>query len=143
MRDCKAAPFGARPGFGLPWHARRRCRAIVLELPLHYNRKLGRRAGKIAAQVLPPGRTLVHEMDLSYAILPWHPNLKKGGAMRARYGDKVGFRYYEDEDCGIFWSNDPHLTVSEMAKSIGVPEAEDSLDRVRGVYHDAAVIGYW
>jgi hypothetical protein len=26
--------------------------------------------GKIAAQVLPPRRTLVHEMDLSYAILP-------------------------------------------------------------------------
>jgi hypothetical protein len=48
---------------------------------------------------------------------------------------------YEDEDRGIFWSNDPHLTVSEMAKSIGVPEAEDSLDRVRAVYHDAGVIG--
>jgi len=98
--------------------------------------------GKIAAQVLPPGRTLVHDIDLSYAILPWHPKLKNGAAMRAKYGDKVGFRYYEDEDCGIFWSNDPHLTVSEMAKSIGVPEAEDSLDRVRGIYHDAGVIGY-
>jgi len=98
--------------------------------------------GKIAAQIVPPGRTLVHEMDLSYAILPWHPNLKTGAAMRAKYGDRVGFRYYEDEDCGIFWSNDPHLTVSEMAKSIGVPEAEDSLDRVRGVYHDAGVTGY-
>jgi predicted amidohydrolase len=98
--------------------------------------------GKIAAQVLPPGRTLVHEMDLSYAILPWHPNLKNGEALRARYGDKVGFRYYEDEDCGIFWSNDPTLPVSEMAKSIGVPEAEASLDRVRAIYHDAGVIGY-
>jgi len=98
--------------------------------------------GKIAAQVLPPGRTLIHEMDLSYAILPWHPNLKKGEAMRARYGDKVGFRYYEDEDCGIFWSNDPSLTVSDMAKSIGVPEAEASLERVRAIYHDAGVMGY-
>lgn len=98
--------------------------------------------GKIAAQLLPPGRILVHEMDLSYAILPWHPNLKKGEALRARYGDKVGFRYYEDEDCGIFWSNDPSLPVSDMAKSIGVLEAEASLERVRGVYHDAGVIGY-
>ena len=62
--------------------------------------------------------------------------------MRAKYGNKVGFRYYEDEDCGIFWSNDASLPVSEMAKSIGVPEAEDSLERFRGIYHDAGVIGY-
>jgi predicted amidohydrolase len=98
--------------------------------------------GKIAAQVLPPGRILVHELDLSYAILPWHPNLRKGEAMRAAYGDKVGFRYYEDEDCGIFWSNDAAIPVSEMAKSIGVPEIEASLARDRGVYRDAGVIGY-
>jgi predicted amidohydrolase len=98
--------------------------------------------GKIAAQVLPPGRILVYEMDLSYAILPWHPNLKKGEALRAKYGDKVGFHYYEDEDCGIFWSNDPNVPVSEMAKSIGVAEAEASLERARGIYHDAGVIGY-
>jgi predicted amidohydrolase len=98
--------------------------------------------GKIAAQVLPPGRALVHELDLSYAILPWHPKLKNGQAMRARYGDKVGFHYYEDEDCGIFWSNDPSLPVAEMVRSIGVPEVEASLDRVRGIYHDAGVIGY-
>ena len=98
--------------------------------------------GKIAAQVLPPGRILVHEMDLSYAILPWHPKLNKGQAMRARYGDKVGFHYYEEEDCGIFWSNDPRMPVAEMAKSIGVPEAEASLERVRGIYRDAGVIGY-
>lgn len=98
--------------------------------------------GKIAAQVLPPGRVLVHEMDLSYAILPWHRNLKNGEAMRAKYGNKVGFHYYEDEDCGIFWSNDPSLPVSEMARAIGVPEAEASLERVRGIYRDARVIGY-
>jgi hypothetical protein len=98
--------------------------------------------GKIAAQVFPPGRILVHEMDLSYAILPWHPKLNKGEAIRARYGDKVGFRYYEDEDCGIFWSNDPSVPVSEMAKSIGVPEAEVALERIRRIYRDAGVIGY-
>ena len=62
--------------------------------------------------------------------------------MRDKYGDKVGFRYYEDEDCGIFWSNDPNLPVAEMAESIGVPEVEASLDRDRGIYHDAGVIGY-
>ena len=62
--------------------------------------------------------------------------------MRAKYGDKVGFRYYEDEGCGIFWSNDAALPVGDMAKAIGVPEAEASLERVRGIYHDARVIGY-
>lgn len=102
--------------------------------------------GKIAAQVLSPRRTLVHEMCLSYAILPWHWNLKKSEAMRARYGGKVVLRYYENEDCGIFWSNDPSLPVSEMAKSIGVPEAEASLERVRGIYHDSGsnrIAGYY
>jgi predicted amidohydrolase len=119
-----------------------RNRCYIVSSTWRSNASVFEPTGKIAAQVLPPGRTLVHEMDLSYAILPWHPNLKKGEAMRARYGDKVGFRYYEDEDCGIFWSNDPNLAVSEMAKSIGVPEAEASLERVRGIYHDAGVVGY-
>jgi hypothetical protein len=62
--------------------------------------------------------------------------------MRAKYGDRVGFTYYEDEDCGIFWSNDPSLPVAEMAKAAGVRKAEALLDRVLGVFHDARVIGY-
>jgi hypothetical protein len=37
---------------------------------------------------------------------------------------------------------DPSLPVAEMAKAIGVPELEASLDRARGVYRDAGVIGY-
>ncbi|MBS1873197.1 MAG: carbon-nitrogen hydrolase family protein [Acidobacteria bacterium] len=98
--------------------------------------------GKIPAQVLPPGRILVHELDLSYAILPWTANLKNGEALRAKFGDKVGYRYYHEEDCGIFWSNDPHMTVAEMAKSVGAPEAEAFLDYVRGVYRGARVTGY-
>jgi hypothetical protein len=117
-------------------------RCYIVSTTWRSNASVFEPTGKIAAQVLPPERILVHEMDLSYAILPWHPNLKKGEAMRARYGSKVGFRYYDDEDCGIFWSNDSSLTVSEMANSIGVPEADASLERVRNIYHDASVIGY-
>jgi hypothetical protein len=98
--------------------------------------------GKIAAQIRPPDRILVHELDLSYAILPWHPKLQKGEALRSKYGKKVGFRYYEDEDCGLFWSNDPRTPIAEMARSIGVPEAEASLERVRGIYRDKRVAGY-
>jgi predicted amidohydrolase len=123
------------------------CRAIhnrcyIVSSTWRNNTSVFEPTGKIAAQVLPPGRILVYEMDLSYAILPWHPKLKNGQAMRAKYGDKVGFHYYEDEDCGIFWSNDPSLPVVQMAKEIGVPEAEVLLDRVRGVYRDSGVIGY-
>jgi predicted amidohydrolase len=98
--------------------------------------------GKIAAQVRPPDQFLVHQLDLSYAILPWHPKLRKGEALQTKYGDKVGFRYYEDEDCGIFWSNDPQQPIAGMAKSIGVPEVEESLDRVRKIYRDARIPGY-
>jgi hypothetical protein len=74
--------------------------------------------GKIAAQIRPPQRVLVEEIDLSYLILPWSPQLKNGAALREAFGDKVGFRYYEDEDCGLFWSNDPKQPIAEMAKSI-------------------------
>lgn len=123
------------------------CRAMhgrhyILSSTWRSNATLFEPTGKIAAQVLPPARILVHELDLSYAILPWHPNLKKGEALRAKYGNKVGFRYYEDEDCGIFWSNDPSIPVGEMASSIGVLEAEASLERVRGIYRDSGVTGY-
>lgn len=123
------------------------CRAMhnrcwIVSSTWRTNATLFEPTGKIAAQVRPPGRILVHELDLSYAILPWHPALKKGEALRTKYGEKVGFRYYEDEDCGLFWSNDPRTPVADMAKSIGVPEVEASLERVRGIYRDARVMGY-
>jgi len=51
----------------------------------------------------------------------------------------VGFRYYEDEDCGIFWSNDPKTTIGEMVRSIGVLELEEEMKRVRQFYRRAGV----
>src|ERR1035437_8179343 len=57
--------------------------------------------GKIVAQIKPPQSILVQELDLSYALLPWSSKLRNGEALRQAYGDKVGFHYYEDEDCGI------------------------------------------
>jgi len=98
--------------------------------------------GKIVSQIKPPEQVLVQEIDLSYAILPWSSTLQKGEALRKKYGDKVGFRYYEDEDCGLFWSNDPNLTIGQMARSISVAEAEDELLRIRKLYHNAGVPGY-
>jgi predicted amidohydrolase len=98
--------------------------------------------GKIAAQILPPAEVLVHELDLSYAILPWSSKLKKGQALKELFGDRIGYRYYEDEDCGIFWSNDPKMPVARMISTLGVEEAELELARVRETYRRAGVPGY-
>ena len=98
--------------------------------------------GKIIAQAKQPGEILVQEIDLSYAILPWSSKLKNGRALREMYGEKVGFRYYEDEALGIFWSNDPATPIRRMADSLGLLEAEEDLARVRAVYGKAGVPGY-
>jgi len=98
--------------------------------------------GKIAAQVRPPEQVLVHELDLSYAILPWSSKLKNGKALKERYGERIGFRYYEDEDCGIFWSNDRQVPVQQMVRALGLTEAEDELAGVREHYHKAGVLDY-
>jgi predicted amidohydrolase len=95
--------------------------------------------GRIVSQLKPPGQVLVQELDLSYAILPWSSKLQKGEALRKKYGDKVGFRYYEDEDCGLFWSNDPKVTIRQMIQSAGIVEMEDLMTRVRALFHKAGV----
>ncbi|MCM8803181.1 MAG: carbon-nitrogen hydrolase family protein [Candidatus Omnitrophica bacterium] len=76
--------------------------------------------GKILAQIREPEKILVEEIDLSYVILSWAPQLKNGKALKEKFGDKIGFRYYEDEDCGIFWSNDPSIPVEKMVEEIGL-----------------------
>ncbi|HWB98401.1 MAG TPA: hypothetical protein VG672_16940, partial [Bryobacteraceae bacterium] len=95
--------------------------------------------GKITAQIRPPEEMLVREIDLSYAILPWSSRLKNGAALRQKYGEKVGFRYYEDEDCGIFWSNDPRTPIGEMVRALGVTESREELLRIEGLYRRAGV----
>jgi len=97
--------------------------------------------GRITSQVKPPEQVLVQEIDLSYALLPWSGKLRNGEALREKYGERVGFRYYEAEDCGIFWSNDPSTTIGQMVRSIGVAEEEDELQRIQKLYHKAGVPG--
>ena len=45
----------------------------------------------------------------------------------------------EDEDCGIFWSNDPRNTIGEMVRAIGLLELEEDMARVREFYRKARV----
>lgn len=98
--------------------------------------------GKITAQVKPPQDILVQELDLSYALLPWSRQLGEGATLRKKYGNKVGFRYYSDEDVGIFWSNDPAMPIHRMIQSIGVTEEEEELQRILNLYRKAGVPDY-
>lgn len=96
--------------------------------------------GLIAAQITEPSQTLVHEIDLSYVVLPWSPRLRNGEAFREAFGDRAGFRYSESEDRGVFWSNDPSMTIGQMARSLNLLDtsreqqarALEAQDRSRG-----------
>ncbi len=117
-------------------------RCYIVSSTWRHNASVFEPTGKIAAQVRPPEQVLVQELDLSYAILPWSSKLRNGKALQETYGEKVGFRYYEDEDCGIFWSNDPRTPVRQMVQSLGLLEAEEQLARVRESYRKAGVLDY-
>lgn len=96
-----------------------------------------------AGDLVPPeNNILVQEIDLSYAILPWSSALKNGEGLKKIYGEKVGYRYYEDEDCGMFWSNDPHLTIRQMLQSLGLEEQQEEYQRAEEAYHKDGVPGY-
>ena len=96
--------------------------------------------GKIAAQITPDN-VVALELDLGYAILPWSSRLQKGEALRKIYGEGMGFRCYEDEDCGLFWSNNPATTVRDMVRSVGIQEVEEEMASVRQFYKKAGLPG--
>ncbi len=110
--------------------------------------------GKIISQVLErPGmgesgggllenNVLAQEIDLSYAIIPWSTALKNGEFLAKTYGDRVGFHYYEDDDRGIFWSNDPQTTIRQMLRSLDLREEQEELRAARERYRRASVPGY-
>jgi predicted amidohydrolase len=98
--------------------------------------------GRIVAQIKAPNQILVQELDLSYAILPWSSKLKNGKALAEKFGDKVGYRYYEDEDRGLFWSNDPQTSIGQMYRSLGLSEAASEVDRIKLLFKKAGVPGY-
>jgi predicted amidohydrolase len=127
------------PQTSQPAYRARQHRCYIVSSTWRHNASIFEPTGKIAAQIKPPQRVLVQELDLSYAILPWSSKLQNGKALQKAYGDKVGFHYYEDEDCGIFWSNDPLVTIGQMVRSLGVLEIEEEMARVRRFYREAGV----
>jgi predicted amidohydrolase len=130
------------PQTSQPAFRARQQRCYIVSSTWRHNASIFEPTGKIAAQITPPRRILVEELDLSYAILPWSSKLRNGEALKKVYGEKVGFHYYEDEDCGIFWSNDPRTPIADMARSIGVLEIEDEMAQVRAFYRKAGLPGF-
>jgi len=93
--------------------------------------------GLVAARVETPGKPLVQELDLSYAVLGWSAPLRDGKALAAKYGERVGYHYEPREDLGMFWSNDPHTPIGAMIESLGLEELGDQIARNRRL-QDAA-----
>jgi predicted amidohydrolase len=127
------------PQTSQPASRARENRCYIVSSTWRHNASIFEPTGKIVAQIKPPQSILVHELDLSYALLPWSSKLQNGEAFRKAYGDKVGFHYYEDEDCGIFWSNDPKTPVGQMVRSVDMLELEDELARARRFYRAKGV----
>jgi len=146
-----------------PSQSPQRSRPVARALEGHYyivsstwrnNASVFEPTGKIAAQVIErpdmhrgagallENNVLAQEIDLSYAILPWSAKLENGKLFARTYGNKAGFHYYEDNDCGIFWSNDPQKTIRQMLQRLGLREQQDELRAARERYHEAGVPGY-
>jgi len=130
------SPQTAQPAFRAMRH-----RYYIVSSTWRNNASIFEPTGRIAAQIKPPVDVLVEQIDLSYALVPWSRELKNGEGLREKYGDKVGFHYYEDEDRGIFWSNDPSVTVGRMIRSIGVTEEEEEFLRIDKLFQKAGVPG--
>lgn len=88
--------------------------------------------GEIVAQTTREG-VVTHEIDLDYRIVHWQKALRNGEALREKYGDRVGFRYSEREDYGIFWSNDPGLPIGKMLEETGILTDETHREMARTV----------
>lgn len=93
--------------------------------------------GLVAAQIEMPGTVLVHQLDLSYAVLGWSARLKNGQALTEKFEERVGCRYRPREDLGLFWSNDPETTIGTMIGSLGLEELDAQVARNRRL-QDAA-----
>jgi predicted amidohydrolase len=110
-----ASPQTVEPAF----RARRMGCYIVSSTPRH-NATIFDPSGLVAARIEPPQRVLVEQIDLSFMVLPWSQELRNGQALSELFGDRVGYRYSSGEDGGLFWSNDPSMSIGRMARRIGV-----------------------
>ena len=124
--------FPTQPGYPSQVAARAMAnRLYVLTSPWRGKAALHDPLGQVVAQAEAAQRVLVERIDLSYSILGWQEELAGGKVFDETYGPRAGYRYYEEEDWGIFWSNDPETPIAEMVRHLGLrtvdAEQRDSL----------------
>jgi predicted amidohydrolase len=117
----------ASPATVLPAARAARHRYYVISSTWRNNATIYEPTGMVAAQVRERGQVLVHQLDLSFALLGWTPFLHDGQALT----EKVGYHYEPSEDLGLFWSNDPTMTIGAMIRSLGLEEIDAQVERNR------------
>ena len=127
----------ASPATVLPASRAARHRFYIVGSNWRDNATVYEPTGMVAARIEEPHRTLVCELDLSHAILGWSVSLRDGQALSEKYGDRVGYHYSPREDLGLFWSNDPTMTIGAMIRSIGAEELDHQIERNRQLQNQA------
>jgi predicted amidohydrolase len=84
--------------------------------------------GRISKQITDPG-IMVYQIDLSHAIVHWSSTLDEGRSFTKKYGDQVDYIYYQDEDTGLFWSNDAAVPIRQMVEELGEVEMSQHIQR--------------
>jgi predicted amidohydrolase len=127
----------ASPATVLPSARAGRYRYYIVSSCPRDNATIYEPTGMVAARVEKPDEVLVHQIDLSYAVLGWSANLRDGTLLTRTFGDKAGFHYSPREDLGLFWSNDPDMTIGQMIRSLHLEEIDPQIERNRRL-QDAA-----
>jgi hypothetical protein len=99
---------------------------IVSAVPM-YHAAVYNPVGMIEAEATTEG-VMVHQIDLAYAVAG--PS-DQGVGLKAKFGDKLGMNYYQGENVGIFWSNDPAMTIGQMLKGQDCPDPRDEAEESR------------
>jgi Carbon-nitrogen hydrolase len=127
----------ASPATALPAARAGRHRYFIVSSCWRNNATFYEPTGLVAAKVETPGKVLVHEVDLSYAVLGWSSRLREGRVLTDKYGERVGYHYEPREDLGMFWSNDPQTPIGAMTDSLGLEEIDAQIVRNRRLQDSA------
>jgi len=130
-----ASPANIRAAYYAQQHSYYVASATPRDNAAIYN-PTGMYSGQVISEGQGWGKVLVREIDLSYAILGWTAPLEDGASLSRKYGDRVGYQYSPREDEGLFWSNDPHMTIGQMVRDLGLLQFGDHLRKSLALEND-------
>lgn len=90
--------------------------------------------GEVLAQTSEAQRAVLATIDLDVLICHTDFHLKTADQLRAAYGDRITCRTYHDEAFLTIESNDPALSVAEVAAEHSLESLTDYLARNRKTY---------